>query len=181
MGESLKSLFNSNKILKEELKQLKEQNEDHLTSINENTNEIQANYEYYVEFESKMDRIAERIDEISMMVGLQKNQKNPEIPKLTTVEKEVFLALYTLCEQQEYASYKDISKTVNLSETLVMHYITILIEKGVPIIKTYSNKKARLKMSSYFKTLQTKKDILRINEDLSQQIILDKFIPKTKN
>ena len=178
LGDSIKSLFNSQKTLKKSLDDSKEQIEDHLNAINENTNEIQSNYEYSLEINQKINKLAERIDEISMLTGLNKNQKIPEMPKLTTVEKEIFLALYTLCEEKEYITYHEIADAVNLSETLVMNYITILIEKGVPIIKSYSDDKTKLKLSSYFKNLQTKNNILKINEDISQQIVLNNFLKK---
>ncbi len=172
----IKSLFNSQESLKKSVDDLKEQTEDHLQAINESTNEIHSNYEYFLEIESKLNKLAERVDEISMLIGLNQNQKTKELPKLTTVEKEVFLALYSLCEEKEYTTYREISKAVKLSETLIMNYITILIEKGVPIIKSYSNDITKLKLSSYFKTLQTKKDILKINADYSQQSALNNFI-----
>ena len=35
---------------------------EHLDSINQNTNEIQANYEYLKEFETKLEKLRERID-----------------------------------------------------------------------------------------------------------------------
>ena len=176
----MKSLFKSQDSIKNSVDELKEQVDDHLEAINGNTNEIQSNYEYAVEIESKLNKLAERIDEISMLICLNPNQKMPEIPRLTTVEKQVFLALYALCDEQEYVTYQEIARAVNLSETLIMSYITILIEKGIPIIKSYSNDMTRLKLSSYFKDLQTKNNILKINEDISKQIVLNSFISKHK-
>ncbi len=172
---SVKSLFNSHEVVKKSVDEIKDQVDDQLNSINENTNEIQSNY---VELQPKINRLAERIDEISMLIGLNQSQKKHEIPRLTTIEKEVFLALYTLCEEKESATYDEISKTVNLSETLVMNYITILIEKGVPIIKSYSDDRTKIKLSSYFKSIQTKNNVLKINEDISKQIVLNSFIQK---
>lgn len=176
ISDSLKNLFNSQNSLKKTTEELKEQVEDHLTSINENTNELQSNYEYSMELDGKINKLAERIDEISMLIGLQKKKKKSEMPKLTTVEKQIFLALYTLCDQQESASYREIASIVNLSETLIMSYITILIEKGIPIIKSYKDNKTTLKLSSYFKNLQTKNNILKINQDITKQVILSSYI-----
>ena len=173
---SVKSLFDSHNPLKKSVEELKEQNEDHLNSINENTNELQSNYEYSLEIDSKLNKLAERIDEISMTLGVSKQQEMPEIPKLSTMEKGIFLALYKFCDEYEYTTYKDIAEAVNLSETLIMNYITILLEKGIPIIKSYVGGRTRLKLSSYFKNIQTKKDILRINQDASKQIVLNNFI-----
>lgn len=176
LASSVRALFRSHSSLKKAQNELKEQIEDHLEAINENTNEIQANYEHSLEIEEKINKIAERIDEISMVVGLSSRKKN-DIPKLTIIEKQIFLALYKLCDEQEYASYYDIARMVNVSETLVMSYITILIEKGIPIIKSYSGSQARVRLSSYFKNIQTKKNILRVNHDVTKQAVLQSFVP----
>jgi hypothetical protein len=176
LSESVRKLFSSHDEVKSNLDELKEQVDDHLIAINENTNEIQANYEHSLEVEGKINKITERIDEIMMIIGLAKDPKTKEMPKLTTVEKEVFLALYKLCDEKEHTTYKEIGEMISLSDTLVMNYITILIEKGIPIIKSYAGTRTRLKLSSYFKTLQTKKDILKINDDISQQIVLNKYL-----
>jgi len=179
LGFSLRSLKSKDDTdsIKKEIETLKEQVEDHLHAINESTNEIQSNYEYTREIESKFDKLAERIDELSLLIGLNPTQRSPEMPKLTTVEKEIFLALYAISEQKEYATYEEIANSVNLSQTLVMSYITILIEKGIPIIKSYDDT-TKIKLSSYFKTLQTKNNILKINEDISKQIILNNYLKK---
>jgi biotin operon repressor len=176
LAYSTKSLLKFPFSLRKSLNDLKEQVEDHLISINENTNEIQSNYEYCFEIESKINKLQERMDEISMILTTGKTNEQTKIPNLTTVEKGIFLALYTLTEEREYISYYEIAEAVNLSETLVMNYITILIEKGIPIIKNFSDGITRLKLSSYFKTLQTKSNILKINEDISKQMGLTKFI-----
>ncbi len=173
----LKGLFSAKNKIKKALDDVKEQLEDHLTSINENTNEIQANYEYVHEVESKINKLTERIDEISMFIGMHPQQRNDsEIPVLTTQEKRVFLVLYAITEEKEHTTYKEIALKLSLPETLVMNYITNLIEKRIPIIKSYSNNEIRLKISSYFKTKQTKTNILRINEDISKQIQLNNYV-----
>lgn len=173
---TIKSKLSSSKILKSSINDLKDQTEDHLCSINENTNEIHANYEHALEIESKIDKLAERMDEISMLFGAAEVVKNPTIPKLSRVEKAVFLALYALSEEMQYVTYRQISESVNLSETLVMNYITILIEKGVPIIKSYGGNRTRLRVSSYFKNRQTKSDILKLNHDASKQVVLNSYL-----
>jgi|TARA_Y100000310_G_scaffold278140_1_gene296404 predicted transcriptional regulator len=174
--ENIRKIFSSHDDIKQNIEEMKEQVEDHLTSINENTNEIQANYEHSLEVEEKINKIAERIDEITMILSLHKDPKTKEMPKLTTVEKEVFLALYKICDEKDQTTYKEIAEMINLSDTLVMNYITILIEKGIPIIKSYAGTRTKLKLSTYFKNLQTKKDILKINDDISEQIVLNKYI-----
>ena len=112
-----------------------------------------------------------------MFIGMHPEQKHDnEIPVLTTQEKRVFLTLYALTEEKEHTTYKDIALKISLPETLVMNYMTNLIEKGIPIIKSYSNGEILLKISSYFKTKQTKTNILKISEDISKQIQLNNYV-----
>ena len=46
--------------------QIKDEFEDHLTTINENTNEIQANYELVCNIDQKLNKLAERMDEMEL-------------------------------------------------------------------------------------------------------------------
>jgi predicted transcriptional regulator len=179
LGEAVKALAQIQDALSHNLDDVKEQIDDHLNAINETTNEVQSNYEYSLEIDAKLNKLAERIDELSLIIGLNQQDKTQEIPKLTTVEKEIFLALYKLCEEKEYTTYEEIGTAVNLSKTLIMSYITILIEKGIPIIKNYTDNTTKLKLSSYFKNLQTKNDILKINDDITKQIELNNFIKRS--
>ena len=54
--------------VQQDLAQLKEEGTEHLAAINENTEEISANYEYLIEVEQKIDRLTARMDELQMMV-----------------------------------------------------------------------------------------------------------------
>jgi DNA repair exonuclease SbcCD ATPase subunit len=100
-------------------KQLEEQLDDHLQSINENTNEIQANYEYLCELDMKIEKLTERLDEIFMFLGW--HAKNGydirlEPSPLTESEQQVFMVLYT--QDDNNITYKDIAAKLNLSENL---------------------------------------------------------------
>ena len=57
-----------NRTLKSEFSNIKNEMDEHLLAINENTNEISANYEYIHEIESKLDRICERLDKMQMFL-----------------------------------------------------------------------------------------------------------------
>jgi len=173
-------LYKIDKKLREAFNKIKEEFEDHLLAINENTNEIQANYEYLCEIDTKIDKLNERLDEISMFIGLHP-QKYPvpiqsesvEIDQshhLTRNEQEVFIVLYTLGEEKS-VTYRDIAKQLNMSETLVMNYITNIIEKGVPVIKDNEDNEIHLRLDPEFKNLQAKQNILNINETVSAKVI----------
>ncbi|MBI1969056.1 hypothetical protein HYS48_00040 [Candidatus Woesearchaeota archaeon] len=47
---------------------VKEEMEEHLQAINESTDEIQANYEYLLELEEKLEKLSIKVDELQMMM-----------------------------------------------------------------------------------------------------------------
>jgi len=156
------------KKLNAEFTKIKHEFEEHLQAINENTNEIAANYEYIFELESKLDKLNERVDQIQMYleansgIGISRG-KNFDVKRLNRKEQEVFLVIYTLEEEKDTVTYEDIAKKLSISEQLAGNYVTALIEKGVPIIKRYVNSRPHLKLDPVFKTLQTKENILQLS------------------
>ena len=157
------------------VKEIKEELEDHLTAINENTNEIQSNYEYLNELDQKMDKFSARLDQIQLFLQEHSSftiEKEPifEIQELTKKEKEVFLVLYTFEEQSKGATYSEIARKLMLSETLVGNYIMNMIGKGIPIIKTFINGKAHLKIDKDFKRFQAKTNVLSIEQKTLQTV-----------
>ncbi|MEK6946336.1 MAG: hypothetical protein AABX32_01910 [Nanoarchaeota archaeon] len=157
-----------NKALRQEFTSIRHEFEDHLQAINENTNEITANYEYICEIENKIDRISERVDNIQMFIESNFNvavEKRPDfdVKRLSRREQEVFLVIYTLEEEKGGVTYSDIAVKLGISEQLSGNYVTSIIEKGVPIIKRYINSKPYLRLDPAFKTLQTKENILQLS------------------
>ena len=155
--------------LQKDVEQIKEELEDHLTAINENTNEIQSNYEYLNELDQKIDKINSRLDQIQLFLQEKSSfeiEKEPifDIQELSNKEKEVFLVLYTLDDQSKGTTYTEIARKLMLTETLVGNYILNMIGKGIPIIKTYIEGKAHLKLDSDFKRAQAKSNIVRIEQ-----------------
>ena len=158
-----------NKALRQEFTSIRHEFEDHLQAINENTNEITANYEYICEIENKIDRISERVDNIQMFiesnfnVAVVEKRNDFDVKRLSRREQEVFLVIYTLEEEKGGVNYSDIAVKLGISEQLAGNYVTSIIEKGVPIIKRYINSKPYLRLDPAFKTLQTKENILQLS------------------
>ncbi|MFH0978286.1 MAG: hypothetical protein V1837_03200 [Candidatus Woesearchaeota archaeon] len=154
---------------------IKEEFSEHLEAINENTNEIQANYEYLCELESKIDKLAERIDELCMFVkhpSAEASKNDYNISPLTKNEQEVFQALYAMVNEKGQASYLEIGRRIGLPETLVQSYITNLIEKGIPVQKRYIGSDVWLLIEQNFCEIQAKENILGISEVISEKVIL---------
>lgn len=157
-----------NKKLQAEFTKIKHEFEEHLQAINENTNEIAANYEYICEIEAKLDRLSERVDGIQMYLEANSNiaiakRTNFDVKRLDRMEQQVFLVIYTLEEEKGSLTYRDIAEKLNISEQLAGSYVTSIIEKGVPILKRYLNSKPYLRLDPEFKTLQAKENILQLS------------------
>jgi len=155
-------------MLRTEFTKIKQEFEEHLQAINENTNEIAANYEYTCELEGKLDKLSERVDQIQMYLESNSNiafakGNNFDVKRLNRMEQQVFLVIYTLEEEKGSLTYEDIARKLSISEQLASNYVTSLIEKGVPIMKRYINSKPYLKLDPEFKTLQTKENILQLS------------------
>ena len=149
--------------------EIHEEFEEHLEAINENTSEIQSNYESMSEIDCKITKVNERIDEIytilSKLTGkkLNKAAKYEDIDPLTTMEKNVFLNLYT---EQQPVTYAELAKKMNMSISLARQYIINLLEKGIPIQKKYLKQRPYIYLDQKFKNLQAKKNILKIEQKI---------------
>ena len=159
--------------LKNSFAKIREELEEHLQSINENTAEIGQNHQYSCELETKMDLLSERLDHMELFLkqmGYGSAQASFHVQPLTNDEKRVFVALYAIEEDKGHATYADISSALLMDLQLVAGYATALMEKGVPLVKRYVNNVAYLKLDSDFKQLQTKENILGIDKAQKQLI-----------
>ena len=143
--------------------------EDHLDTINENTNEIQSNYKFMCEIDNKITKLNEKIDNIHMILSkltgkkIKKIKQFEDIDPLTTKEKNIFLNLYT---EEEPVSYSFLARKMSMPVSLLRQYISNLIEKGIPIQKIYKNTLPYILLDKRFKNLQAKKNILKIEQKI---------------
>jgi len=163
IGDSTKKL---KKAIMTAFAAIKAEFDDHLESINQNTNEIQANYEYITRLETKIDKLSERVEELTMFADC-KSGISYEVSELTTREKEVFLALYAAPKD---LTYKEISRRTGLPENLVICYISNIATKGVPLQKSYNSNEVMLSIDPQFKEVQMKENIVGITESLSKTV-----------
>ena len=93
-----------NKALKAEFMRIRQESEEHLQAINENTNEITSNYECLCELECKLDRLSERVEHIEMHLELHPDvcskKSKFDVKRLNRKEQDVFLVIYTLEEEK---------------------------------------------------------------------------------
>ena len=150
---------------------IREELDEHLEAINNNTNEIQSNFEYLQELDKKVEKLSEKMDEILMVLKGSSEQKSFEVKELTKREKQVFQAFYTLIhDHPEGVTYVQIAHKLGISTGLVANFVTNLLEKGVPVKKVYHNNNVHLLLDEEFSQLQAKENVLGINSLLSAWI-----------
>jgi biotin operon repressor len=154
--------------LKRAFSKIKEEFSQHLESINENTNELQANYEYLSELETHVDKLSGRIEHIELFLKklddsfrALENTEGYTIQPLSVNEKRIFAIVYSA---NKPLSYPDIASALSMSESLVRSYLTNIISKGVPIIKKYLGGKPIISLDEEFKKLQQKENIIKLSQ-----------------
>lgn len=182
MFKILRSIFSSSSRrpfdigIKKAFSKVKSELDEHLDTINQNTNEIQANYEYMCEIEKKIDKLSQRLDEMQMKISHQGGNKKESYnkydfqnAKLTRREQEVFMVLYT--SEDENLTFPDMSRRLGLKENSVKDYVASLCSKGVPIIKRFVPNNVYISLDRDFRSFQAKENILGINEAVAKQFV----------
>ncbi len=147
------------------LKGIREEFDDHLESINDNTNEIQANYEYIMRLDEKLNKFNEKLEQLeswmARIAGIPIKEEEEQPILLDEKEKSVFLIVYTASEP---VTYSYIAKSLNENEFLVRGYVTNMLEKGVPIQKRYMDNQVFLALDKQFKERQAKENVIGISQ-----------------
>ncbi len=152
------------------LKGIREEFDDHRESINDSTNEIEANYELLCKLEAKVDRLQEQVEKFHLSLSRSLGDSSQHLSALSIGsielderEKEVFLVLYTASDQKPLA-YREIAAAIRESEFLIRGYVTNMVEKGVPIVKRYINDVAFISLDRSFKDRQAKENIVKLSQ-----------------
>jgi hypothetical protein len=139
---------------------IRTQLEEHLSSINENSSEIQALFDFLQHLETKIDKVTGRLDKLQLEKNMTEEKK--DIKSLNTLEKQVFLLLYM---EDVALNYKDIGLKTNLPSPVVHDCVNSLARKGVPIIRSFFNNQQFVQMDKKFKEKQAKENIINISLD----------------
>lgn len=156
--------------MKKDFEQVRQALEEHLTSINENTTEIQSLFDYLQEMDVKIEKFSERLDALQMSMG-QAIEK-PCVDPLDHVEKQIFLILYT---EQMPISFNEISLKTGISLSTIPDAVSSLISKGVPLLRSKIGAQIFFKLSPSFKEMQAKENLINLSLQsfIEQSIIED--------
>lgn len=167
-----KEIANINRSLKLSFNKIKKELDSYLDTINQNTNEIQSNYEFLIELDKKIDNLSERVDELTLMVNPKSVAESYDFD-LSIREQEVFLVLYAVNKKM---SVNAIARRLGLTVDKVNVYLYNLISKKVPILKELHNNKFFFYIDESFKSLQARQNIIKIDSSVSKQLLTDEAI-----
>ncbi|MBI4145809.1 hypothetical protein HY489_00560 [Candidatus Woesearchaeota archaeon] len=149
------------------LTSMREELDDHRLAVNENTSEQSATYEFLSELSRRVDKLAERLDELCLLVKGQKAEPSFDVQPLSAKEKEVFNVLYNVTEEQPFASYDQLARKCLLSREQVVAFVTSMIHKGIPVLKKQDGSMVFVKLDPVFRELQAKKNLVGLDAPLS--------------
>src|SRR3989338_7916004 len=91
--------------------QIQQQLDEHLSTINENTSEVQALFDYLKEIDTKLDKLSHRMEKLELSTMISSASVEKRSISLTQMERQVFVALYT---EESPLSYDEIAIKSNL-------------------------------------------------------------------
>ena len=155
--------------LRKELKlvfsKIKEELDDHLESINQNTLEIQSNFEYVSRLSSRIDKLSQKIESIEMML-----KQNIALPKeevstvlITREEEEVLALLLDSSAKNSLVDYQQIANKLNISNLYSASLVSSLISKGIRIEKKHNAGMVLLELDRDFFENNMKYSILTLD------------------
>ena len=156
------------------LSSIREELDEHRSAINDNTSEIQGSFEAVNQLSLKIDKVNERLDELTLLIKGQKNLKKFSVAPLKTREKEVFRAFYELNEKFAFITYEQLSRKVGLTKEMVISAVSSMISKGVPILKRFVGRTCLLKIEPSFKEEQAKGNIIGLDVPLTHWFAVQK-------
>ncbi|MBC8494602.1 hypothetical protein H8D36_00445 [archaeon] len=148
-------------------KSVKDELDIHLDSINQNTNEIQSNYETISQMEVKIDKLTEKIDEMQMQLNPNAYMYNVDNVVLSMREQELFLGIYT---EEDRISMPGLSRKLGLTLPMCEALINSIKIKGVPIVRQLVNEVMHVSLDYTFKDLQARKNLLKIDATVTQMM-----------
>lgn len=146
---------------------IKNELNEHLDAINQNTTEIDLTNERITFLEQMIEKLTERVDELAFS-SQQQEYERFEVA-LNLREQEVFVVLYTT---NEPLSAQAIAQYLGLTDELVHLTVHQLIAHGIPVVKSSQETLVTYTLDKKFKDIQAQKQLVSINEDVLAQFNL---------
>lgn len=144
---------------------VKEEFDEHLLAINENTTEQLIQNNHICELDQRLGKIEERMEEIHNMLR-QVIMKAELSVQMTKEEQRVFLLLYT---HDKFITPKEISSKLAVPMSDVGDALDSMMDKGVPVEREMLDGRVYFRLSKEFKLRQAKENIIKIDPEVTRQ------------
>ncbi len=149
------------------IESMREELDDHLVAINENTEEIELNYSYVLAFNERLKLVEQKIEQLIKIFDKEQHEEQKikfKKIRITEAEQKIFSLFYNT---DRAMSYSDVEEESGVSKNKVKTCLNSLIEKGVPVYRFLTNKKQYYYLDAGFKQLQCKENILQLDKTLT--------------
>ncbi|HDP73656.1 MAG TPA: hypothetical protein ENN46_01720 [Candidatus Woesearchaeota archaeon] len=160
------------KKLKQAFRRIKEELDDHRDSINDNTQEIQANFDFSIEIEKRLSKLEEKFEQTTLLLSAMAEKLNLKFIQdysfdkevwLTRKEKDILVSAIELCEQNKVTTIQEISASSCYEPELVKDSLVELSRKGIPILVREVNSSAYLEIDQSFLKAQREKKLIDLS------------------
>jgi len=149
------------------LSSMREELDDHRLAINENTDELGSMNEFLNEVNKKVDKLAERLDELTLLIKGTRPEQEFSILPLSEREKEVFYALYVSTETTPFVTYEELAKKALMTRETTSQCVTAMMQKGIPVVKKYDGTRVFMRLDEKFRQVQAKKNLVGLSARLN--------------
>jgi len=153
------------KELRSFLLNIRDEMDDHLTSINQNTEEVSKFYNHIDEVEAKIDKLNTRLDTMHMMFRQVMNQAAVSVD-LNLNEQRLFVMLEAC---PKYLAISDLAERTGVSFENAEESIMSMTDKGLPLIKGIYESKSCVKLDPEFKQMNRRQRLIKISPAIVQQ------------
>jgi hypothetical protein len=154
--------------LKKAFDSIKDEFSEHLDAINGNTSEIRDTHEYVCELDSKIEKLTEKIDNISFFLNELKSQKDL-IVSLSPHEQKVFLVLYL---EHSPLPFFELVKRTQLPDAMVERILKSLVDNNIPVISQKIQGTELFALDPKFKEKQARENIIKIDEAVTKSLFV---------
>ncbi len=156
---------------------IREEFDEHLDAINENTEEISIQNSAICEIDNRLNKLEEKLDKVHFMFKQMLSRSVVSVD-LSKDEQKVFLMLYT---HEGFLSANDICDKSDIDKSLVEESLMALMDKGIPVEREILNKGVYFRLGKEFKLRQAKEEMVHVDHEIKQQFqnsLLKQFFAK---
>lgn len=159
--------FSSDTIdaLKTEVSSVREELDEHLQAINDNTSEQEIQNSYICEIDNRLTKMEEKMDELHFLLKQIATRAKLAI-ELSKDEQRMFLILYT---HGNFMRTAEISSKTYVDVEVVEDALASMMDKGIPIDREILNGEVYFRMSKDFRLKQAKENVIKIDTDVTSQ------------